>query len=83
MSPYDDGYVSFIYVCMYVCMCLSHLLIFVAHLPTAHLAFVYLLLLLLLPSISLCLLPCPLLQMYLLSTRCSQSRLPAISSGAY
>lgn len=83
MSPYDDGYVSFIYVCMYVCMCLSNLLIFVAHLPTTHLAFVYLLLLFLLPSIALRLLPRPLLQMYLLTTRCSKSRLAAISSGAY
>lgn len=83
MSPYDDGYVSFIYVCMYVCMCLSNLLIFVAHLPTTHLAFVYLLLLLLLPSIAFRLLPRPLLQMYLLILCCFQPRLPAISSGAY
>lgn len=35
MSPYDDGYVSFMYVCMYV----SSLLAVIAQFPTSQLAF--------------------------------------------
>lgn len=35
MSPYDDGYVSFMYVCMYV----SFLLAVIAQFPTSQLAF--------------------------------------------
>lgn len=68
MSPYDDGYVSFMF---------SSLLPVIAPVPMSHLAFDSLWLLLLL-SLSLCLPPFPSLQTDFLAFLYTQSIFPAV-----